>query len=132
MTPHRRAALAFRAGALVAAGTAVWMGLRHEWILTAALAYGVFLLLFLGGRCQKVHLVDRARHERARRAALTDAAVLAAPLPCCSFWRHSGGAVHGPDCTRPPEARYVRDGLPLDDAETAAFDALTGHTPKEH
>lgn len=132
MTPHQRAALAFRLAALAAAGTAVWTGLRHEWILTAALAYGVFLLAFLGGRCQKVHLVDQARHERARRAAHTDAATLAAPLPCCSFWRHSDGKVHGPDCTRHPETRPVRDGLPLDDTETTVADQVTARTQKEH
>ncbi|MEU1478929.1 hypothetical protein [Streptomyces sp. NPDC005760] len=132
MTTYQRVALACRTAALAAAGGTVWTVTRHEWVPAGFLAWGVFFLVFLGGRCQKVHVVDRARHERARRAACTDAAVLAAPLPCCSFWRHSGGAVHGPDCTRPPEARYVRDGLPLDDAETAAFDAITAHTPKEH
>lgn len=118
MTPHQRAALAFRLAAVAAAATAGWMGFRHEWILTGFLAWGVFFLVFLGGRCQRVHLVDQARHQRARRAAHTDPASLAVPLPCCSFWRHSGGAVHGPDCTRPPEARYVRDGLPLNEEET--------------
>jgi hypothetical protein len=125
MTPHQRMALACRLAATIAAASTMRMGLRHEWALTVALAWAVFMLVFVGGRCQRVHLVDQARHERARRAAHTDPGTLTVPLPCCSFWKHSGGAVHGADCTRPPETRYVRDGQPLDERETAAFDAIT-------
>nr|WP_257101469.1 hypothetical protein [Streptomyces sp. alain-838] len=29
------------------------------------------------------------------------------PVPCCAFWQHSDGAVHGPRCTRPTAARAV-------------------------
>ncbi|MFC8361102.1 hypothetical protein ACFUIY_14665 [Streptomyces griseorubiginosus] len=132
MTPHRRAALAFRTAALASVGGAIWMATHHERAAAGFLAWGVFFLLFLGGRCQKVHLVDLARHEQARLAARTDAVTLAVPLPCCSFWRHSGGVVHGPDCTQPLEARYMRDGLPLNAEETAAFDAIIAHALKEH
>ncbi|WP_406157703.1 hypothetical protein [Streptomyces canus] len=131
MTTYQRVATACRMAAVAAVGAAVWTGLRHEWILAAVLAYGSGWLVVLGGLCHRVHLVDQTRHEQARRAANTDPATLSAPLPCCSFWRHSGGAVHGRDCTRPPDARFVRDGLPLDDAETAAFDAITAHALKE-
>lgn len=126
MTPAQRSALVCRLAALAAAGTAVWVGARREWIPLLFLAWGAFFLLFLGGRFQSAHLFDQARHDRARRAVTADDEALAVPIPCCSFWRHSGGAVHGPDCTRPPEARYVmRNGRPLDEVETAAFDAIT-------
>jgi hypothetical protein len=36
--------------------------------------------------------------------------------PCCSFWRHTSGQMHGPDCTRPATARTA-----LTPAEEAAF-----------
>lgn len=123
MTPAQRSALACRLAALAAAGTAVWMGVRGEWILPASLAWGAFLLLFLGGRFQSAHLSDRARHERAQRAMAADSKTLGAPIPCCSFWRHSGGQVHGPDCTRPAAAQH--DGYRSDPSTAAAFEEIT-------
>jgi hypothetical protein len=125
MTTHQRIALACRTTALAAVGATVWMATRHEWALFGALAWGAFMLAFIGGRCQKAHLVDKVRHERARRAAHTDQAALSLPAPCCSFWKHSSGKVHGANCPLPPAARYFRDGRPLDERETAAFDAMT-------
>lgn len=137
MTPAQRTALACRLASIAAAGAAIWMGMRHAWVLVGALAWGACFLVFLGGRFQAVHFADRVRHERARRAAHTDPVRLARPFPCCSFWKHSDGTVHGPDCTRPPEARYgTRNGRPLDAEEMAAFDAITssldqaGHDPR--
>ncbi|MEU1275291.1 hypothetical protein [Streptomyces sp. NPDC005799] len=91
----------------------------------ASLLWGAFVLAVLGGRCQEIHLTNRALHERARRAAHTDAATLAKPVPCCSFWRHSGRKVHGPECTRP--ARFRRDDYRLDPASAAAFTEITAH-----
>jgi hypothetical protein len=123
VTPYQRTALACRLAAAASAGSTIWTVTRHERILTTALAWGAVFLMFLGGRCQKVHLADRARHEQARRAAHADSIALAAP--CCSFWRHSDGAVHGPDCTRPPAVRH--DDYRLDPAMAATFEEITGH-----
>jgi hypothetical protein len=47
------------------------------------------------------------------------------PGPCCSYWRHSNGKVHGPDCRRPPLPR--RDTYRLDDADRRAFEETTAH-----
>ncbi|MFI1723890.1 hypothetical protein [Streptomyces sp. NPDC020489] len=126
MTAWQRAALSCRLTALSASIGAVWLSTHDNWIPAASLCWGALVLAVVGGRCQHAHLFDQARHERARRAAAADSKTLNVPIPCCSYWRHSGGTVHGPDCARPPEARYVmRNGQPLDEVERAAFDAIT-------
>jgi hypothetical protein len=66
----------------------------------------------------------QARHERAvqqRLERLNDGRAPVEPLlPCCSFWLHSDGEVHGPDCPRPPAARTT-----LTLAEQLAFAQIT-------
>jgi len=122
VTPYQRTALACRLAAAATAGSAIWTATHREWALMSVLAWGSCFLTFLAGRCQKAHHTDRARHESARRAAHADSITLTTPVPCCSFWRHSDGAVHGPDCTRPPAARH--DDYRLDPATATAFEEI--------
>lgn len=126
MTRHRTAR-ACLAGAALTFTSGAYFATQPSWLCVVSF-YGSAFFLWLA-RCH--YAADRqqlARHERARRAAIVDDLVLQqVPVPCCSFWRNSGGAVHGADCTRPAEARYVRDGLPLDEEETAVFDAIAAH-----
>lgn len=124
MTAWQRSALCCRMAALAAALGAGWLATRDYWVPAGALGWGVLMLAFLGGRCHKAHLTDQATNERARRAARADSLILAEPVPCCSFWKHSDGEVHGPDCTRPPEARYVRAPRPRQEDEAAAFEEI--------
>lgn len=65
------------------------------------------------------HAYDTHRQEQ-RAAGVPEPSV-----PCCSFWRHSDGKVHGPDCRRPVLPR--RDTYRLTPAERAAFDEITAH-----
>jgi len=89
-------------GALALTAGAAWSGYEHHWFSLAGLAYGAFLLAAIAAGGNHHDQAVRTRHERARRAALLDDQALAeVPSPCCSFWRHSEGKVHGPDCTRP-------------------------------
>lgn len=125
MTPHQRNAHAFRLAALAATCHAGWLATRHDWTGAGFLVWGAFTLLFLGARCHTAHHAIRARHERARRAAHADPQALGVPVPCCSFWKHSGREVHAPDCTRPAAAR--RDDYRLDSASAAAFEEITAH-----
>lgn len=78
------------------------------WVLTTYVA----LLLAWCERCLRAdHRRQLARHKQARRAAILDSEAPAdLPDPCCSFWGHSGGEVHGPDCTRPAAARLDGQG----------------------
>ncbi|WP_327403859.1 hypothetical protein OG194_29760 [Streptomyces sp. NBC_01288] len=120
MTPHQRTALGCRIASVALAVSTYWMATEQEWLLSFGLLSGSASLALVGGRCQALHFAERARHQRARRAATGSAEL---PVPCCSFWRHSDGAVHGPDCTRPQAAR--RDGYRLDSRSRAAFDEIT-------
>lgn len=89
---------------------------------TTGLAVAAIGLLLVGE-----HLARRARREQAiaSRLAALGHALPARPVPCCSFWRHSDGAVHGPDCSRPPAERFVHRDVRLTDAERAAFAEIT-------
>jgi hypothetical protein len=131
VTPHQRAALAFRLAAVAAAATAGWMGFRHEWILTGFLAWGVFFLVFLGGRCQRVHLVDQARHQRARRAAHTHPAARG-PLRT----RRSAPERRGDHpmsstfytvCLSHDPALLAREHRSAEEAEAAVREGASGH-----
>lgn len=110
-------------GALTLAAGAGYLAWQHQWTPAGFLGLGAFYLFVLA--CGRNHYDSkvRERHEQARRAALLDDETLAeVPPPCCSFWRHSEGKVHGPDCTRPPLAR--RDTYRLTETELAAFEEL--------
>lgn len=130
MTRYQATAMAFRLAALAAAGSGVWAWAREEWVPLACWGWSAVVLVLIGGRCQSAHLTVRAKHELAQRAARTDAAVLGVPVPCCSFWRHSGGEVHGPDCTRPAAARH--DDYRLDPGTAAAFEEITARFDGRH
>jgi hypothetical protein len=62
---------------------------------------------------------DQARHEQAVLQRLerlrNERTPPVPPLPCCSFWLHSDGEVHAPDCTRPAAARTTL--TPLEERE---------------
>lgn len=119
-----RLAHTLQAAAVALTAGAAWSGYRHDWFPTAALAFGAFLLLVVAAGCNHHDLTVRARHEQARRAARLDDETLAeVPPPCCQFWKHSEGKVHGPNCTRPPLAR--RDTYRLTVTEQAVFEELT-------
>ena len=120
MTPHQRTALGCRIASVALAVSTYWMATSQEWLLSFALLSGSASLALVGGRCQALHFAERARHEQARHAATGSTEL---PVPCCSFWRHSNGAVHGPNCTR-PKAR-LRDDHRSDADTRAAFDEIT-------
>ncbi|MFJ8538136.1 hypothetical protein [Streptomyces sp. NPDC093591] len=120
-----RTARACLAGAALTFTTGAYFATQPSWLCVFGF-YGSAFFLWLA-RC---HYAEdrhtRARHERARRAAIVDALLLGqTPVPCCSFWRNSDGAVHGPDCTQPPYAR--RDDYRLDDTDRAAWQEIAAH-----
>ncbi|MFF7259502.1 hypothetical protein ACFZCL_04300 [Streptomyces sp. NPDC008159] len=67
----------------------------------------IYTAVFFTWSARRCH--TQARHERAvelRLQRLNDRPAPVEPLaPCCSFWLHSDGEVHGPHCTRPYDAR---------------------------
>lgn len=110
--------------ALALTAAAAVFAWHEHWTAGGILAYVAFVLVLLGCGINAHDRSVRASHERARRAAAVDARTLPVPVPCCSFWLHSDGDVHGPDCRRPPLPR--RDGR-LDPAERAVFEEITAH-----
>lgn len=105
------------------AAAAVFVG-HQRWAAAAILAYVAVVLVLLACGINGHDRSIRARHNEARLAAAVDADTLPVPVPCCSFWQHTDGQVHGPDCTRPPLPR--RDGR-LDERERAVFEEITAH-----
>jgi hypothetical protein len=104
---------------------AAWLADGYPWWTAAAVAVFAPSLLFVDARCRAAH--HRARAE-AQRTARIDAGEQVPPLvPCCSFWRHSHGEVHGPDCAQPRPPLPRRDTYRLDDAGRAAFQEITRH-----
>ncbi|MGW7498622.1 hypothetical protein ACWGKA_30630 [Streptomyces luteogriseus] len=103
MTPARRCARACR---IMAAGLSLSAayGVTHYWLYGLPGVVSASVLLAVAQSYSDEDRRIRARHEQLRRAALSDEQLLPPPVPCCSFWRTSGGEVHGPDCTRPPNA----------------------------
>lgn len=98
MTHHLRYARGLTAGATLSSGTAAYLATTNTplWCLPAV--YVAALLAWCAQReyaCHRAVLVD---HEQARRKAQQPEQ--ADGVPCCSFWRHSDGAVHGPGCQR--------------------------------
>jgi hypothetical protein len=105
MNESRRDARLCLAGAALCTATSIWFAIDYSWWALPCAYVAVFL-----GVCQRRLVADYrrglARREEARRAAvLGEVSVAAPPAPCCSFWRHSEGKVHGPGCTRPPLPR---------------------------
>lgn len=124
MTPALRTARACRIAAAGLSACAAYSA-THHWLYALPGVISASVLLAVADSYNSEDRRIRARHEQLRRAALADKQQL--PVPCCSFWRNSGGQVHGPNCTRPPAARTPRHGAPLDDHERAAFDKITAH-----
>jgi hypothetical protein len=78
-------------------------------------------------RCHTQARREHAVQQRLERLTAGHAPVNP-PAPCCSFWLHSDGEVHGPDCTRPPAARTT-----LTTAEQIAFARITAaFNDKDH
>jgi hypothetical protein len=122
MSSHRTARACYAFAALTFA-SGVYFAVHRSWLCLCGF-YGSALFLWLAARLRADHRHQLVRHERARRAAIVDGLLLrqSAPAPCCSFWTSSNGAVHGPDCTRPPDAR--RDDYRLDAAGRTAFEEI--------
>lgn len=92
-----------------------------RWIAAATLVTAC-CLAWNARRCYEQARRERMVEQRLER--LNDDTVLVElPPPCCSFWQHSDGEVHGPDCTRPTTT--------LTHAEERAFAEITAalHQP---
>ncbi|MFC9686839.1 hypothetical protein [Streptomyces sp. NPDC056948] len=119
MTPARSTARACRITAVIPLASAIYSATHHpHYALPGLISTGVLLAIAASYDTEDRRI--RARHEQLRRAAVADEQLLPPPVPCCSFWRNSGGEVHNPDdCTRPPAARTPQHGAPLDDQSAA-------------
>lgn len=105
MTNSRRDSRICLALTLLSTAAGIYFAARPSWLCVISF-YAAALLGWVTARLNADHHRQLADHERARRAALLDSEALAnLPMPCCSFWVHSEGEVHGPDCTRPAAAR---------------------------
>jgi len=110
-----------RAVAVLELVAAIWLATHtHWWIaaLTVSTAPGLFLVDAL---CRRAH--HRARAKAQRTTQLKRGETPAPLVPCCQFWLHSDGEVHGPGCTRPSLPR--RDTYRLDPGGRAAFEEIT-------
>lgn len=105
---------------LATAGTAT--AYHHMWWETGMFAF-VALFCAEGAARERRHRRTRERAIAVRLERLARGeAVIEPPRPCCRFWVHSDGAIHGHDCTRPPAARTS-----LSLAEQQALDEITAH-----
>ena len=107
MTPARRTARTLRAIAAVSLASGLWAAADHPAYLIPGLI-GASVLLLVAASFSHEDRCIRARHEMARRAALTDAQALAQPDPweqlhaadCCELWWTSCGTAHDRQCAR--------------------------------
>lgn len=95
MTPHLVYARGLTAGALLSAAAAAYLTTTSTPLWSLPVVYVAGLLAWCAQREYAFHRARLVEHEKARRAAYVQQ-----PPPCCQFWRHSDGAVHGPRCTR--------------------------------
>ncbi|MCX5270030.1 hypothetical protein [Streptomyces sp. NBC_00199] len=100
-----------------------WLLAHHEWLLGILAVWAAPSLLAAAGICRRAH--HRARAKAHRAAQLKTGKQCQPLMPCCPYWTHSDGQVHGPGCTRLPLPR--RDTYRLDDAGRAAFDEIVRH-----
>ncbi|MFJ4331090.1 hypothetical protein [Streptomyces sp. NPDC088935] len=106
MTPSLRTARACHAAAALLVAAAAYAATRHSWLALPGL-YTAAVFAWCAAREGAEH---RRRVARARRAELlARPAGQADPFahglePCCAFWRHSDGVVHGPECLGPAAA----------------------------
>lgn len=107
MSRHLWIAHTCRAAALGELASATVLATDSRWWLAALVACTAPSLLVVDAGARRAHHRARAIAQREARAVPGENP---APLvPCCSFWHNSGGAVHGPDCTRPAAARTGLD-----------------------
>ncbi|MFF9049163.1 hypothetical protein [Streptomyces parvulus] len=104
MTPNLRTARGCRAAAVLLLAAAWYAGSHHPWLAVPGL-YAAGVMAWCAAREGAEHRRRTALARRAELLARPDAGRPLALDPCCAFWRHSDGAVHGPDCTRPAAAR---------------------------
>ncbi|WAL93950.1 hypothetical protein [Streptomyces sp. Je 1-369] len=100
MTHYLRRARGLTAGATLSSGTAAYLATTNTPLWAVPVVYVAAVLAWSAQRDYGNHRRVLVEHEQARRAACQGADPL---VPCCSVWRHSGGTVHGPDCTLPPD-----------------------------
>jgi hypothetical protein len=106
------------------AGAAV-LATESRWLLAALVACTAPGLLLVDALARRAHHQERAVAQRAERVARGETP---APLvPCCSFWKNSDSAVHGPDCTRQRLPLPRRDTYRLDPGDRAQFEEITRH-----
>ncbi|MFD0057227.1 hypothetical protein ACWEDZ_22385 [Streptomyces sp. NPDC005047] len=109
MTPSLRTARGCRAAAVLLLAAAWYGGSHHPWLALPGL-YAAAVMAWCAAREGAEH---RRRTVLARRAELLARPPHRQPAPlapCCAFWRHSDGAVHGQECTRPAAARVAVGG----------------------
>ncbi|MFD5299102.1 hypothetical protein ACFWJU_28320 [Streptomyces mutabilis] len=106
MTPSLRTARACRAAAVLLLATAGYAAGHHPWLALPGL-YAAAVFAWCAARARTEHRLRLARAQRAERLSRPRPRQPLVPVPCCVFWQHSDGAVHGPRCTRPAAARAV-------------------------
>lgn len=123
MTPSLRTARTCTAAVVLSACAAAYGATVSPWLILPGTYVGA-IAWWCASRAYDTHRQILARHGQEQRAAAAPAEL---PLPCCSFWKHSDGEVHGPGCTRPRPVLPRRDTYRLTLAERAAFDEITAH-----
>ncbi|MFG2372584.1 hypothetical protein ACGFY9_14035 [Streptomyces sp. NPDC048504] len=118
MTPSLRTARTCTTATILLTAFALYSATISYWLALPGL-YAATVLWCCANRARADHRRILARHGQVQRAAAGPAEL---PPPCCQFWTHSNGVVHGPDCTRPPLAR--RDRYRLSAHDEAVFQQL--------
>ncbi|WP_262058553.1 hypothetical protein [Streptomyces sp. STR69] len=121
MTPALRTARTCTAAAILSACAAAY-GATVSPLLILPGTYVGAIAYWCASRAYDTHRQILARHVQEQRAAAGPAEL---PSPCCQFWLHSDGEVHGPGCKRPVLPR--RDTYRLDYADRRAFEEITAH-----
>ncbi|MFG3154251.1 hypothetical protein ACGF7W_19655 [Streptomyces sp. NPDC048219] len=102
VTYAQRTARACKATAVALLPIAAYSATYHPFYAVPGLV-GAGFFLAVAASYRREDQRQRARHEAARRAAAVDAELLP-PVPCCPFWQHSDGEIHGPRCERRPRS----------------------------
>lgn len=108
------------AGAILCTAGACYSATYKWWLVIP----GLYVACFLAWCARREYATHRRQQAIAERLARLrrGESVIETPPPCCQFWVHSDGAIHGHDCTRPPAART---SLTL--AEQQALAEITAH-----